>query len=71
MNNRSYTYRPKLKRLRPRTTDADAKDLTIGSCKSSTSSSSYRNKRKDNKTDDENMKQMPKKKKPRCAAKKH
>ncbi len=40
-------------------------------CKSSTSISSEGKKRKNNETDDENMKNLSKQKKPRCAAKRH
>ena len=62
---------PRLGRLRPRTAAAGAEQLAGNSGKSSTSSSTSGKKRKEDETEDENIKAIPKKKKPRCAAKKH
>ena len=62
---------PKLARLRPRTVGAGAKELLSNSYKSSTSSSSSGTKRKGDETDDNNIRQIPKKKKPKHTIKKH
>ncbi len=62
---------PKLDRLRPRTVGAGAKELAPNSHKSSISISSGGKKRKQDGKDDDNMKEIPKKKKPRHAIIKH
>ncbi len=63
---------PKINRLRPRTARGGSnKELAANSDKSLASSLSNAKKRKDDGTDDNNVKLIPKKKKPRHAAKNH
>ncbi|CAF1125546.1 unnamed protein product [Rotaria magnacalcarata] len=62
---------PKLHRLRARTAGAANKKLTNNSHTCSVSSSSSEKRQKKGETDDENIKQIPKKKKTRHASKKH